>query len=172
MTAATRTSQICIFNENNSDVCKLCTPRTCVFDFGTILSRPLWNNDMKQQHLQSRGRRQYTTFNFAFHFLNFSFVHASFRQLMIILDSKQFPYVTKNTNLYFMDIFIVEELSPPGGRERLYCFPLFAQDHPRSQGLSSLPPLVVGTETLGTRLAQDRLITTSVTSQLRLAWLV
>ena len=37
------------------------------------------------------------------HFLNFSFVHASliFRQLMLILDSKQFPNVAKNANLYF-----------------------------------------------------------------------
>ena len=26
---------------------------------------------------------------------------------MLILDLKQFPYVTKNANLYFMDIFIV-----------------------------------------------------------------
>ena len=35
MTAASRTSQIGIFNENNSDICRLCTPRTCVFNTST-----------------------------------------------------------------------------------------------------------------------------------------
>ena len=45
----------------------------------------------------------------AFHFLNFSSVEAIliFRQLMLVLDSKQFSYVIKNANLYFIDILIV-----------------------------------------------------------------
>ena len=103
MTTATRISQICIFNENNSDICKLCTPRTCVFHFDTILSRPVKHRHEVTicSHLDDGS--------FAFHFLNFSSVHASliFRKLMVILDSKQFPYVANNANLYFMDIFIV-----------------------------------------------------------------